>query len=69
MSSSADHLVELSGVHFAYGERKVLNGIDLKIHRGKVVAILGVSGSGKTTLLRLLGARYWPSLAEEQGRG
>ena len=40
MSSAPDHLVELSGVHFAYGERQVLSGIDLKIHRGKVVAIL-----------------------------
>ncbi|MBP9713068.1 MAG: ABC transporter ATP-binding protein [Sterolibacterium sp.] len=60
MSSAPDHLVELSGVHFAYGERQVLSGIDLKIHRGKVVAILGVSGSGKTTLLRLMGGQLRP---------
>ncbi len=56
-----DYLVELSGVHFAYGEHQVLKGIDLNIHRGKVVAILGVSGSGKTTLLRLMGGQLRPS--------
>ena len=61
MPAAAENLVELSGLHFAYGERKVLNGIDLSIQRGKVVAILGVSGSGKTTLLRLLGGQLRPS--------
>ncbi len=60
MSSTPEYLVELDDVHFAYGERKVLSGIDLKIHRGQVVAILGVSGSGKTTLLRLLGGQLRP---------
>ncbi len=60
MPDPSDYLVELSDVHFAYGEHKILSGIDLKIHRGQVVAILGVSGSGKTTLLRLLGGQLRP---------
>ena len=60
MSQLPEILVEFSDLHFAYGERKVLNGIDLKIPQGKVVAILGVSGSGKTTLLRLLGGQVKP---------
>ena len=50
-----DNLVEIRDLHFAYGKRKVLKGIDLDIPRGKVVAILGTSGSGKTTLLQLIG--------------
>ena len=60
MSPFHGNLVEISDLHFAYGERRVLNGINLKIQRGKVVAILGVSGSGKTTLLRLLGGQVKP---------
>lgn len=61
MPSSSENFVELSGVHFAYGERRILRGIDLKIPRGKLVAILGVSGSGKTTLLRLMGGQLRPA--------
>lgn len=50
-------LVSLRDVRFAYGERSVLRGIDLEVHRGQVVAIMGGSGCGKTTLLRLIGGQ------------
>jgi phospholipid/cholesterol/gamma-HCH transport system ATP-binding protein len=50
-------LVSLRDVRFAYGERAVLSGIDLSVHRGQVVAIMGGSGCGKTTLLRLIGGQ------------
>ncbi|MCB1960984.1 MAG: ABC transporter ATP-binding protein [Rhodocyclaceae bacterium] len=61
---SADSLVSLRGVRFAYGEREVLRGIDLDIHRGQVVAIMGGSGCGKTTLLRLIGGQLTASAGE-----
>jgi len=54
-------LVEISGVRFNYGEREVLKGLNLKIPRGKVVAILGASGCGKSTLLRLIGGQDRPA--------
>jgi phospholipid/cholesterol/gamma-HCH transport system ATP-binding protein len=57
----SDNLVEVRDLHFAYGRRPILKGIDLDIPRGKVVAILGTSGSGKTTLLQLIGGSLRPA--------
>jgi phospholipid/cholesterol/gamma-HCH transport system ATP-binding protein len=58
--ASGEALVEVEDLHFDYGERQILKGVDLRILRGRVVAILGTSGSGKTTLLRLLGGQLRP---------
>jgi phospholipid/cholesterol/gamma-HCH transport system ATP-binding protein len=53
-------LVELRDVVFGYGERAILNGVNLVIPRGKVTAIMGASGGGKTTVLRLIGRQLQP---------
>lgn len=48
-------LLRAQGLKKRYGNVDVLRGIDLEVHSGELVAILGASGSGKTTLLNLLG--------------
>ena len=56
-----DNLIEVNDLHFSYGQRKVLNGINLTIPRGMVVGIMGSSGCGKSTLLRHFGGQLRPS--------
>ena len=48
-------IVDIESLTFAYDARPVLKGVDLRIRRGQVVAIMGGSGCGKTTLLRIIG--------------
>ncbi len=56
-----DALIEFSKVNFSYGPRPILKGVDMRMSRGQVIAIMGGSGSGKTTLLRLIGGEVSPS--------
>jgi phospholipid/cholesterol/gamma-HCH transport system ATP-binding protein len=56
-----DNLVEVDNLHFSYGTRKVLKGINLSIPRGKIVGIMGASGCGKSTLLRHFGGQLHPT--------
>jgi phospholipid/cholesterol/gamma-HCH transport system ATP-binding protein len=50
-------LIEFRDVRFAYGERAILDGVSLRVPRGKVTALMGASGGGKTTALRLIGGQ------------
>jgi phospholipid/cholesterol/gamma-HCH transport system ATP-binding protein len=61
---SEDILVDVDAVSFAYGRRPILEGVSMRVPRGKVVAIMGASGSGKTTLLRIIGGQLTPTAGE-----
>ncbi|MCC7430039.1 ATP-binding cassette domain-containing protein, partial [bacterium] len=47
-----DFVIEIENLISQYGEKRVLDGITLKIPKGKVSVILGGSGCGKSTLLK-----------------
>lgn len=52
--NSFNESIEFKDVSFAYGDKKVLNQININIKKGNMVALVGPSGGGKTTLLDLL---------------
>src|SRR5438067_9317926 len=56
-----DYAIEISDLHFSYGDLEIFRGLSLRIPRGSVVAILGASGSGKSTLLKIIGGQLYPS--------
>jgi len=46
--------IELKDVGFSYGEKQVLKNINIKIKKGKTIALVGPSGGGKSTLMDLI---------------
>lgn len=61
-------LVELKGITKVYGSGegavRALDGLDLVIHRGEFVAVMGPSGSGKSTAMNIIGYLDTPSAGE-----
>lgn len=56
-------VIEIRGLHKAYGHLEVLKGVDVKALPGQVISLIGSSGSGKSTLLRC------SNLLEDSQRG
>lgn len=57
----AEPLLALQGVHAGYGLARVLDGVDLQVRAGEVVAVLGTNGAGKTTLARVISGSLVPT--------
>mgnify|MGYP003362689058 FL=1 len=56
-----DVAVSIRDLHKSFGDNVVLRGIDLDVHRGEVVVVLGPSGSGKSTMLRCVNLLETPT--------
>ncbi|WP_042692668.1 ABC transporter ATP-binding protein, partial [Azospirillum sp. B506] len=50
----AEQLLEIRGLKTGYGATEVLRGIDMAVHAGEIVTVLGSNGVGKTTLNKVL---------------
>jgi phospholipid/cholesterol/gamma-HCH transport system ATP-binding protein len=64
VSDAPQHIVELLDVQLAFAEKKVLNGISLKVEPLDRLVIMGQSGSGKSTILRLILGILQPNAGE-----
>ncbi|WP_045054444.1 ABC transporter ATP-binding protein [Aliterella atlantica] len=52
--TTSQPIIELRGVSKKFGNNVVLDNVDLKIHQGEALAIIGPSGTGKSTILRII---------------
>ncbi|MFF7458213.1 ABC transporter ATP-binding protein [Kitasatospora sp. NPDC008115] len=62
-------LLELRGLHVAYGAIEALKGVDLVVREGEVVTLLGANGAGKTTTLQAVSGLLRPRAGEIRFRG
>lgn len=52
--------VKIEGVNLSFGGLKVLNGVDIDIHEGQLLAVIGPNGAGKTSLINCISGFYRP---------
>lgn len=47
-------VIKIRNLNHRFGEKKVLNGINLTVGKGEIFGLLGPSGAGKTTLMKII---------------
>lgn len=57
-------MIQIKGLVKNYGLNPVLRGVDLHVHQGKFVSLVGANGAGKTTLLRIVATLQKPTAGE-----
>lgn len=57
-------ILECNGLSKTFGNKKALDGIDLKLESGRIIGLLGPNGSGKTTLIKLANNLLTPTSGE-----
>ncbi|MBL4703276.1 MAG: ABC transporter ATP-binding protein [Flavobacteriales bacterium] len=57
-------MIETRNIHKSYGTLQVLKGVNFKVNKGEILAIVGASGAGKTTFLQILGTLDNPDSGE-----
>jgi len=68
-TTRAEPLLSVRGIHTYYGDSYVLQGLDLELRAGTIVAILGRNGMGKTTLIRSVAGLTPPREGEVTFKG
>ena len=56
----SDTILSVRGIEVSYGTIKALHGIDLEVHKGEIVTLIGANGAGKTTTLRTISGLLKP---------
>ena len=67
--TTGEPLLEARALHTYYGSSHVLHGVDFRIGRGEVVALMGRNGMGKSTLIRSMLGHVKPRSGQVQVRG
>jgi energy-coupling factor transporter ATP-binding protein EcfA2 len=66
---ASDGTLQVRGLHFSYGGRPVLKGVNLSVGSGEAVVLMGGNGTGKSTLLRCMVGLLSPSQGEVRRAG
>src|SRR5260221_403411 len=61
---TSEALLDVRGVVKHFGRVQALNGVDLEVHPGAVVALLGDNGAGKSTLVKIVAGVHQPDAGE-----
>ncbi len=62
-------LLEVRGVHAAYGKIEILHGVSLEVREGEIVSLIGPNGAGKSTVFKTIAGFLRPGRGEVRFRG